>query len=118
MEKCSSSLLSQFLVPFISALLRPLMRLPTKFRSNTHSNLWSSPHKEKRVFAHVISREDIPTVHGCVWRELCSLTGTLLCQAFRLIFPVGVGAADVAVLHVVFLAEAHCCNRTVTLFVI
>lgn len=46
-------------------------------------------------------------VNGCIWTELSVLIGKLLCQAFYPMVSGGWGAAaDVAALHVVFLAEA------------
>lgn len=59
-------------------------------------------------------------VHNCIWTELSILIGKLLRQAFYLMAPGGWGggAADVAALRVVFLAEVCWCNRAITLFVI
>lgn len=57
-------------------------------------------------------------LHDCIWTELSILIGKLLRQAFYLMVAGGWGAADVAALRVVFLAEVCWCNRAITLFVI
>lgn len=115
------------------------MELPAKWSINTCLNSSPSSHssvtgrcftKEQHVFQLSYLSWDpwLPhtctaAAHGCVWMELSVLIGKLLCQAFYLMVPGGWcggggGAADVAALHVVFLAEACWCNRAITFFVI